>query len=145
MTQPTINQRLKILIDALGVSIRSFSSTLGVSDTNTRNYINRGSVPGADFIEKVLRHFERVNPSWLMLGEGEMFLNVTAEPRAVYQTKNQGSGITVGHNAGSVAQHFASTAECEQEVARLRRENELLLSQLQDKELIIQLLRGQQK
>lgn len=79
MGQDAINQRLKILIEALGMNIRSFSKKLGVSDSTTRNYIDKGSKPPADYIAQVASSIERINPAWLLLGKGEMFLTGTPE------------------------------------------------------------------
>jgi hypothetical protein len=139
MNEQTVSQRIKILIKALKLSSRAFSTSLDVPDATTRNYIDGRSKPGYDYLEKVARKYPQISITWLLTGEGEMQADQAEEPRAVYQTKTQVSGINVGHNAGTVAQHFASTAECERELAVVQKENEQLRSQLADKERIIQI------
>ena len=146
MAQGSINQRLKILIESLDLSTRGFSKAIGVSDTNTRNYLDRGSKPNSDYLEKIMRRFERVNSQWLLLGQGEMFLS-SSEP-ASFQQKNSG-GNNIGQNTGTgtVTQtHNRDTSsELQQQLDAARREIELLKSQLGDKDRIIQLLEMQLK
>ena len=141
MAQSTINERLKILIDALGMSARAFSSAIGSGDTNTRNYLDRGSKPGADYLEKIVRRFETVNSVWLLTGEGELFLpnsEETSEPRATYQ--NNVSGIAqTGKNSKATQNNF-NLDDCKKDLHAAQKEIALLTSQLADKERIIQLL-----
>ena len=156
MPESTINQRLKILIDALGLKVRTFSTTLEVSEATTRNYLDRGSKPGADYLQKIVERFERANIMWLLTGLGEPLLpnsGETSEPSVPYQ-KNI-SGNVVGSNRGTMSQsiihgsHGSSVEEWSEQskeaFAALMRENELLRSQLADKERIIQLLEKSSK
>jgi hypothetical protein len=143
--QSTINERLKFLIEKLGMSIRGFSSELGVSDTNTRNYIDRGSKPNSDYLQKLLRRFDSINPTWLLLGDGEPFLgSATPTTTNTAHIKNN-SGI--GINNGTATQHITLEA-CQRELeavkrdaASYQREIALLKGQLEDKNEIIMLLR----
>jgi hypothetical protein len=137
MNENTINQRLKILIEATNMNIRSFSRAYGLHEGNLRNYIDRGSKPPAEFISALVQSIDGLNAIWLLLGEGEMFLNGAAEPRAVYQKNN--SGITIGTNHGIATQHHSTIAECEKDLKAANERITLLTSQLQDKERIIQL------
>jgi DNA-binding transcriptional regulator YiaG len=132
MPQETISQRIKILIKALDLNAKSFSEKYGVNESTTRGYIDRGSVPNAEYIATLSRSIENLNIQWLLLGEGDMFLDGVAEPRAVYNTTGR---------KGKAADTSSEATPTNQELAALRKENELLRSQLADKELIIQLLR----
>lgn len=73
MTQLSINQRIKDLIKALELSTISFAEKIGVNDGTIRTYTSRGSKPGADLLEKIVRSIDTVNAEWLLTGEGEMF------------------------------------------------------------------------
>lgn len=145
VTEITINQRLKILVESLKMNIRSFSKAYNVHEGNLRNYIDRGSKPPAEFISVLMQSIDNINPRWILLGEGEMFLPQVAEPGVLYQ-KNSG-GNQVGHNAGgSVTQLHnvgntgqAPIGDCEQKLEAALKENELLRAQVVDKEHIIQL------
>ncbi|MBC6698903.1 hypothetical protein [Hymenobacter sp. BT190] len=83
MTETSINQRLKILIDALGVNTRRFSMMVGVNDATTRTYLDRGSKPSAEYVASIISAVERINPAWLLLGKGEMFLTGAGEVQVV--------------------------------------------------------------
>ncbi|MCA8830567.1 helix-turn-helix domain-containing protein [Hymenobacter pini] len=155
MTQETTSQRIKILIKKLGLTSRAFSASIDVPDATTRNYIDGRSKPSAEYIEKIIRRYAHVNPTWLLTGEGEPLHDEAAEPRALYQ-KNSG-GNNIGHNAagGRVTQHIAHahampgqssvpwTPEMREEF--YEQQIELLKGQLADKERIIQLLEMQLK
>lgn len=142
MTEVTINERLKFLIERYGLSVRAFSTAIGATDTNTRNYIDRGSKPNAEYLGKLLKRFSDINPTWLLLGEGEPFL-AGGTPTTTNTTHiNNNSGI--GINTGTV-----TLEACQRELEAMKRdavsyqrEIELLKGQLEDKNEIITLLRG---
>jgi hypothetical protein len=74
--QTTINERLNIIKDKLGLNYETYGNLIGVSSGNLRGYASRGTTPGAGFLEKVVRGVEKVKPlnlRWLLLGEGEPF------------------------------------------------------------------------
>ncbi|UOR06487.1 helix-turn-helix transcriptional regulator [Hymenobacter aerilatus] len=143
MPENTINQRLKILIEALDLKTGSFSRALGVSETNVRNYIERGSKPSSDFLEKLIRHFEHINSTWLLTGQGEMFLNEQRTTQIKHTAKNSGQAVITNH--GNATMHYTKVADCEKDLLVAQKEIELLRSHLQDKERIIQLLEMQLK
>ncbi|GAA3953742.1 hypothetical protein [Hymenobacter algoricola] len=153
MTHSSINERLKILVNTLDLKIRTFSHEINVSEATTRNYLDRGSKPSSEYLEKIVRRFERVNPIWLLTGDGEILLNQTAEERAIYNTSKNGSVNSIGTNHGTASQSHSSgmaagekpPGDLEVENERLRQENSRLLSQLADKERIILLLEMQLK
>ncbi len=132
------------------MSARQFSLDIDVPEATTRNYLNRGSKPGIEYLNKVVRHFDRVSMAWLLSGEGEMFTaNTLEEGGSVYNIGN--SGNSVGRNVGTLTQHHGSGRPAavagkpglEHENEALKKEVELLRSQLNDKERIIQLLEMQ--
>ena len=68
----TINQRIKLLREHLGLSQDEFASQIGLSRKMLSRYEKGKNVPS----EKTLRLIEQtfsVNPSWLREGKGEMF------------------------------------------------------------------------
>ncbi|WBA42951.1 hypothetical protein [Hymenobacter canadensis] len=120
MSEETVSQRIKFLIESLRMNPRSFSIRYGVNEGTTRNYIDRGSIPNAEYIATLVRSIDNLNPAWLLLGKGEMFLTGAGEVQLVDVKRPD------------------DVADFEKEA--LRKENELLRSQVQDKERIIQLL-----
>ena len=147
-SQETIGQRIKFLLDELGLSIRKLARTLDVSDTNIRNYIERGSKPSSDVIEKILRSFPQLNSLWLITGQGEPFLaksTGTSGPEFNYTGNNYGN--SVGSNrGGTVTQHKGTmpvVVEGPSEIVLLRAMIKQLEGQLADKERTIQILLNQ--
>ena len=150
MEQPSVNQRVKFLIEHMGLSARAFSEAIDESPTNTHNYIGkRNSMPGADYIEKILNRFDNVNPIWLITGRGEPFTGET--PTAPVNINNRKNKAPVQNNTGSHATitNNVQLDNCQRdleatkkEAAAYQREIALLQGQLKDKEEIITLLRA---
>ncbi len=57
----------------LGMSLRSFSLSIGASAGYLHRLQTANSNIGGDFIEKILQLYTEVNPVWLVTGEGDMF------------------------------------------------------------------------
>jgi hypothetical protein len=135
MEETTINQRLKYLIDILGLKVSAFSRQLGVSETSTRNYTDRSTKPGAEYLEKVANHFKQVNMSWLLTGNGEPLLPATAGPGLVGTQAQNISGNSIGLNFGTNTQMGATNdvdlPTCKAQVAQLQLEVQNLREQLQ--------------
>lgn len=140
-----INQRLKILLEKLGVSARTFSEMIGEKSSNTQNYVGaRNSTPGADYIEKVLRHFESINPAWLLLGDGEPFKEGAVPAQNQTTISGDGNNVASGKNVKAIQKTYnLSDCERERDVLRVERDGlakqvELLTGQLKMQETIIQ-------
>lgn len=90
-----IKDRLEELMTVLKLSKRSFCFSIGKSEAFFRN---TGKAIGSDVIGNILRSYPNVNPRWLILGEGTIFLdgtnkysinetiNVVSAPEEEYQT-----------------------------------------------------------
>lgn len=136
MPQTTVNERLRILVKTLGISIRAFSASIGVADTTTRNYLDRGTTPKSDFLTKVMRQYEGIDPNWLLTGEGEMMLKKDGAPLvlSMNQSKNHyGNNIGVNHGNASATYNIA---DC-------MKERDNYKSQLDQAQIEIQSLRQQ--
>jgi hypothetical protein len=162
MADNTINQRLKILIEALGLSVNAFGEAIGVPGTTTRNYLVRGTNPKSDFLAKVARRFEQVNPIWLFTGEGDMLTDGAKNEGHTTQTgnfnqagtsnkqtiKGNKGNIQTSTGNGNILNNF-TLEDCKRDLETAQREIEHLRSRLQDKEELlkskddtIKLLRG---
>lgn len=76
-TTETVNDRIKALIERSGNTVNSFAKTLGHSGNGTIQRIvvgidGRKAQPGYETLMEIITTFN-VNPTWLMLGRGEMF------------------------------------------------------------------------
>jgi phage repressor protein C with HTH and peptisase S24 domain len=65
--------KLKILIDLLGLSLKDFSRKTGIPYPTLQDYLAGKIKPGADNLEKISMVFH-VNLNWLLTGEGEPFV-----------------------------------------------------------------------
>lgn len=67
-----ISERLKVLIDSLGLNLKDFSRKTGIPYPTLQHYLSGRSEPGAENLQKIVIQFD-VNLNWLLTGEGEMF------------------------------------------------------------------------
>jgi hypothetical protein len=133
------------------LSARNFSRALGVPDNNTQNYINLNpALPKADYLEKVLHHFQSVNPAWLLTGQGEPFLDDGSNSSTTtIRSGQKNKGNIQGNTGGTNTINNLTVEDCRRELeavkrdaASYQREIELLKGQLEDKNEIITLLRA---
>ena len=85
-----IKERIQVLIQALGISGREFCKSIGQSDSWNRTI---GKSIGTDIVVKILTTYPQVNINWLILGEGEKFIDINANelreaPSKLYFNKN---------------------------------------------------------
>lgn len=67
-----MKERINELISAIGISGREFCKSIGQSDSWNRTI---GKSIGTDAVVNILTAYPSVNIYWLILGEGEMFVN----------------------------------------------------------------------
>ncbi len=73
-TDNTINRRIDRLIRELGLNKSGFSRRIDVHPTVIGNIVSgRESKPSFEVLYRILVEFERVNATWLVKGEGEIF------------------------------------------------------------------------
>lgn len=148
MTQTTVNERLKFLITELNLSARAFSAAIGMPDSNTRNYLSKGTKLNSEYIESIALHFSHVNLNWLITGNGAPFLaevEGASSTTSIDVKKNRGN--VIGTNQGDLTQSIGSypqdvwkISNPHGTIAAMEALIEQLKSQLADKERIIQLL-----
>lgn len=73
----TINERIGEVISALGLTKTAFAERLNVSQQYVSKLIRTGN-PSERLLVSICREFN-VNETWLRTGEGEMFLQRSAE------------------------------------------------------------------
>lgn len=67
----TVKERLKYFIKAEGISEREFCRRVGVGSAYIQS-IRKSIMP--DTLQQITIQFPRLNPIWLMMGDGEMLL-----------------------------------------------------------------------
>lgn len=96
-------ERIKQLIAELGLSKSEFERTCGLSN----GYINsiRNTI-GAKGISQIISQFPQVNKSWLVFGEGNMFLDDCQSESPGHKPADEnmiGHSVTVGGNASNIS------------------------------------------
>jgi transcriptional regulator with XRE-family HTH domain len=74
-----IQTRLKQLREALGLNKNQLALRLGISNEKLSRWESGKFKPNTEFYERLVQKFETVNLTWLVSGEGEMFLPRNAE------------------------------------------------------------------
>jgi len=73
-----MNQRIKKLRKALDLTQQEFADKIGMKRNTVANYETDRNEPSSSVISLICREFN-VNETWLRTGEGEMFVQRTAE------------------------------------------------------------------
>jgi len=68
-----IKDRLKILIDLLGLNLKEFSRKTGIPYPTLLQYLSGKREPIPENLQKIAIHLN-VNLNWLLIGEGEPFV-----------------------------------------------------------------------
>jgi hypothetical protein len=158
VSEQTINQRLKFLVERLAPSTREFSEALGESSGNTQNYIGaRQVVPGYEYLSKVLKHFSSVNATWLMTGQGEPFTGVPPASQSLStRIKKNNQSPIIGNNSGEINylidecrherdEYKFKLEKAQSEITLLREQLQRADALVAAKEETISLLRGSYK
>ena len=69
-----ISERLKQVLDAKNMTVTEFSNVTGISYRSAMNNLNEGRDPNVDALIKIYKGI-KINITWLLTGEGEMFSN----------------------------------------------------------------------
>jgi transcriptional regulator with XRE-family HTH domain len=67
-----MKDRLFQLLEKEKISSAEFADRIGVQRSNVSHILNGRNNPGFSFIQKVMEAFPKVNPRWLITGEGAM-------------------------------------------------------------------------
>ncbi|MEA1875400.1 MAG: helix-turn-helix transcriptional regulator [Bacteroidota bacterium] len=87
-----MKDRVRKLLLNEGLTSGAFADEIGVQRSSLSHILNGRNNPSLDFVIKTKNRFQKLNLSWLLLGEGEMYLsdnqvNVT-EKKSVSSTLN---------------------------------------------------------
>jgi transcriptional regulator with XRE-family HTH domain len=70
----SINDRIKEIIEDLGVSYTRFAEEVGTVRSGISHVIRGRNKPGIDLLQKILSRYPSVNSQWLLTGKGEKYL-----------------------------------------------------------------------
>ena len=70
-----ITNRIKELMNALGMSVNSLSKKIGLPQTTLDNQLRGVRKMSLATVEAILAAFDTLSAEWLLRGKGEMFVN----------------------------------------------------------------------
>ncbi|NJM16241.1 MAG: helix-turn-helix transcriptional regulator [Bacteroidales bacterium] len=85
-----MNQRVKYLIDHLGLSASKFADQIGVQRSAISHIIAGRNKPSFDVITNIITQFKDINERWLLLGEGNMLKTEHSKADLFTQPNKQG-------------------------------------------------------
>ena len=125
----TVSERIEKLIQQLKISQKQLAELAGLSENTISNAKKGKNIPSLDFFNAIYKAIPDLNPSWLYMGEGEMFANkLNVDALHVSNDSSNGKILTI--------------ADYKKMVLILETEIQYLKLQLKDKEEIIQLLKS---
>lgn len=89
----TINERLRAVLEALGMNTRSFALEAGIDPAVLHNIVSekgRQSKPSFDLLEKILVSFDNISSEYLMRGTGPIFQIKKGEEGVRYFEEKRG-------------------------------------------------------
>lgn len=116
-----MDERLKELRKALGITQQEFADKLNTSRSNIASYETKKNFPSNAVISLICKEF-RINEEWLRTGEGDMFQVVT-DPVGEYISEFL---IDANHSLKSVIYSFMKT------YSELNEKNKALLNSILD-------------
>lgn len=75
MTENSVNERVRALIDYQKISDNKFAQAIGVNQKLLSNMFIRGTEPSSKTISSILNTFKNVSAEWLLRGEGDMIIS----------------------------------------------------------------------
>jgi plasmid maintenance system antidote protein VapI len=86
----TINFRIRMIIDHFEGTQTAFADKLGVSKSQANQLAKDGGSVGMETVQKILRIYPSINPTWLVTGEDSMLkMNTTTVDSIVETYKNK--------------------------------------------------------
>lgn len=78
----TVNQRFGDFLHERKISISDFAKKTGIISQTVGDIVNgKTKQPKSNFFQAVATHYPEVNLRWLLVGEGEMYLNKNQESK----------------------------------------------------------------
>ncbi len=74
MKNSDIKDRILQILKEEELTSSKFAIKLGVQPSSISHIISGRNKPSLDFLQKVLKNFTSINPLWLIMGKGDMFV-----------------------------------------------------------------------
>ena len=117
----TPSERLRTICETYyGGNKSKMGSALEISYQNINNYIEKGKKPYFEVIQKVYETFrDRINPAWLILGEGDMFnVGITNPHAPVTSSTSQNGSSSSQISSNKIVDYQSLIIELQQKVIK---------------------------
>ncbi len=86
-----ISDRIALIIKEEGISIRAFEQHIGCSNGVISKCINKGTDISSLWVSKIIETFPKIDPKWLLTGEGTMLSPSSATSNSITSSKSSPS------------------------------------------------------
>lgn len=125
-----INYRIETLVEKLSKGQSDFATKIGRSPQTISNILNKGTKPGAEVLEAILKSFPQVDALWLVCGIGEMQRNLsdTVDEKEIVQVLKKEIEVLILNNESlikdkerlwNLVEHFGKKDESSKYVTRV--------------------------
>ena len=130
--EQTVKERIMEFIACEGIANSRFEQMCGLSNGYIKG-LKR--TPGSNKIARMLEAFPRLNPNWLLTGEGSMLIDSDGKEQSIGNiTCNKISGVSNVIGSRSVSVHNIDKSATEE---MLIKQIDLLMNQISQQEKII--------
>lgn len=82
--------RINMLLKAKNITVSQFTQAIKIQRSGMSHILSGRNKPSLDFVLRVLKRYPEINPSWLLLGEGEMYLSDKIDVQtSMFSDKNE--------------------------------------------------------
>ena len=67
--------RINMLLKAKNITVSQFSQAIKIQRSGMSHILSGRNKPSLDFVLRVLKRYPEINPSWFLMGEGEMYIS----------------------------------------------------------------------
>jgi DNA-binding XRE family transcriptional regulator len=91
----TVNHRISMIRQHFELSQKQFGEKLGIQSATISHIEKNIHRPNFDVVASILATYREINPYWLLLGEGKMFLDKDDPIIVISNKKNSANGEEV--------------------------------------------------
>jgi len=111
-----MKERLIQFLNAHNISSSRLADQIGVQRSSISHIVSGRNKPSYDFIYRLLQHYPRVNPRWLIMGEGSMYGELPPQGSLPFEQEKVSS--TAGESAAGEPSDLPQAAANSQEEER---------------------------
>jgi len=128
-----MDERLKLIINYLGISVYAFSKSIDTSQQSMSYYL-KGRPVSADTIQKIVKKYPEIDSYWLLTGEGEM---LKSGENVQNNMINSLYGLQLNSNGNKKINYSVSGATISEIVKNYQNTIETLQKQISERDTLV--------